>query len=503
MVTRRQVLKGVASIGLQGVPVTLLQAQECPLIPEIVSDYQFPPAGEIFKTIVTTALGYIPDAGTILSVFVGLFWPPSEQDVWGNIKSQVEQLIDQKIDGLVYAQLQTELNMLGKMLPLYVQAARSGDMENIRGYFRSVNTVFTGSAARFQIEKFEWLLAPLFAIYALMHLNLLREGILYGRQWGWTDAAYEENRDQLRKVKVDYANYLSACVRRQRERLQACEPASPGKHMTAIYDYWQPFEAFEKQMIGDYLCLIDCFSDTPDATDIADIQFPDVYSATFGTADNFDTAARAWAASVVPAFRAPLSGMTTIDIELFNNSPRIVDIHYTAGSGPMMASRQDQRADQVSILGRRQSGVEHYTVALPPSPPQRRYNIESAIVRVASIPLAVTLVATDGSQYQLWDRSDLRGGEYTVAVPGRMLTTLNMWTYSNFYDFTLGCILFGFSRDPGYVSDEARRMLYITAVKQPESGNPLLPEKVNAQLLEQRALHWAHIARQVHRITGQ
>lgn len=482
--------------------MALVHAQECPSVPEIYSDNDMPSVSDIFKTIIVTALGYVPDAGAILSACAGLFWPDSAINVWDDIKSKVEKLVDQKLDRLVYKQLYDELNSLGSQISLYVLAIKNGDQENIRGYFRSMNLICTGSAIKFQNEDFEWLLAPLFAIFVQMHLTLLREGVLYGRQWGWSDAVYNENLSQLRKSKISYARYLSDCVEHQRKRLQACEPATSGQHKTAIYDYWQPFEAFQIPMIDDYIRLIDYYRDTPDGMDIKDIQFADVYSPTFGTADDFDAVSRRWGASVVPAFHVPLSAIDTIDIELFNNSPRVVNVHYPSGTGPMVLSQQNRRTDQVGIIGQQRPGVEQYTIELPPPLPGCRFNIASAIVRVGSIPLTVTLVACDGNQYQLWDRKDLRGTEYTVAVPGRKLTTLNMWTYSRFYDYTLGCILFGFSRDPGDVSEEVKKILYITAVTQPESGDPQLPDKIGPQLLEARYQHWSHIAQKARRVTG-
>ncbi len=55
-------------------------------------------------------LGMIPEVGTLLSVLVSIFWPKSGEDVWSQIKDQVEQLIQKDISQEVYQDVQNNLN---------------------------------------------------------------------------------------------------------------------------------------------------------------------------------------------------------------------------------------------------------------------------------------------------------------------------------------------------------------------------------------------------------
>lgn len=64
---------------------------------------------------------------------------------------------------------------------------------------------------------------------------------------------------------------------------------------------------------------------------------------------------------------------------------------------------------------------------------------------------------------------------YTVEVPGRMLSRLNMWTPSNDYNFDLACVIFGFSVDLKYTPPMASCLLDISSVRELES-EPLDPE---------------------------
>ncbi|KAI3615090.1 twin-arginine translocation pathway signal [Moniliophthora roreri] len=229
----------------------------------------------------------------------------------------------------------------------------------------------------------------------------------------------------------------------------------------------------------------------PNATLPFELPFQDVYSMAFGTADDWDVTANSWAGWVTTPWSNPLRGPREIYIEYFDSGPRVLQVRHDAGTGPVMWSDPNRRKDEYGIITKPQSGVEKKTFQLGSL--FHNYNIKGAIVRRGSIPLGVTLIMRDNSQVFLWDKKWISGGIHIqVIYEGRMLTTFNMWTLSRFYNSSLGCIIFGFSRDPSDIPLIPLRVLYAASI------NELSPElkkriTVTPDMKEERKEFWRHI----------
>ncbi|AAM06001.1 hypothetical protein [Methanosarcina acetivorans] len=57
------------------------------------ADYDFD-YNNAARMVISTALGEIPGVVFALSVLVEIFWPDSQENVWSEIKDQVEALVD-------------------------------------------------------------------------------------------------------------------------------------------------------------------------------------------------------------------------------------------------------------------------------------------------------------------------------------------------------------------------------------------------------------------------
>lgn len=49
---------------------------------------------------IASFLGMVPEVGSLLNGLVYILWPNDQQDVWDQIKDQVQQLIDQDLTEL-------------------------------------------------------------------------------------------------------------------------------------------------------------------------------------------------------------------------------------------------------------------------------------------------------------------------------------------------------------------------------------------------------------------
>lgn len=484
MLTRRALLKTIPAAGLA---MTLPYVHAAPVGVD-VDDLL-----DKLKTVVVTAVSMIPEVGGILGAIVSMLWPEPTRDVWGEIRRQVEAMIDEKIDGAVFNLLQAKLTGLGDALKLYLHAVAAQDRDTIRMQFIATNTQFVAAAPEFQNPAYAWTLLPLFAIFTQFHMALLRDCVLHGKDWGWSAASFADVANEATRTTQAYLAHIDRVTATQRAELAKRAPSSPGQHQTAIYDYWQPFEQRLTLLVDDFRVLLVYLDPVahPEATRA--FPFKDVYSRAYGTADDWDRTCAQWAANgVATPFSAPLAGFSAIDVELFNRTPRVVNVRYPAGKGPKQWS--GQRTDATGIIADPLGGVEKYTVEFPAPAPDKRFNVEKAVVTSGSIPLALTLVLDDGSRKTLWNRTDLPGAPTEeVAVPGRMLTTLNMWSRSRFYDRDLGCLILGFSRDTRYVPPHAREALYIGAVVQPDTGPAFLPHGISSTLQTRRDAFWRAI----------
>lgn len=139
------------------------------------------------QTTVTNALFSVPEVGTVLSTLTSILWPSSGEDVWGEIKDQVEAVMDQKISDLVYQDVQQGLQGLQNVVNDYLEVVDSGDTEVISERWNDANADFSQQLPSFQASGYEVLLLPLFAQYVNLYQSLLRDGMMKGASWGWND----------------------------------------------------------------------------------------------------------------------------------------------------------------------------------------------------------------------------------------------------------------------------------------------------------------------------
>jgi len=448
---------------------------------------------------VTKGIALIPYVGGILSGIIGLLWPDSPDSAWDKFRAEVEKMIDQKIKDEVYSLLRQELVGLGDVLKSYLVAVKGTDKEHIRTTFTAANLFFVNNASHFQNPDYEWVLAPLFAIFTNLHMMLLRDCVLHGTpaNWGWTKETYQEYVQETGERLEAYHAYLNHASMHEVERLGPGSPTNPGKHRIAMHNYWQPVNQQRIVLIEDYRCILFYLDPLtrPDPTPTEKMFFLDAYSLAYGTADDWDGKARELGGEGVKmVYSTPLSSFRDIYVEFYDRRPRKVDVTYASGTGPYLETgpKPHQRVDKYSIIAETASGETPMHFSFPDPGPKKMFNVEKAQIRVGDIVHSLALVLDDGTVKPLWQSYVDNTVDYTVAVPGRMLTTLNMWTVSNYYHYDLGCILFGFSRDLKYTPPQVRRLLYITAIGRSSSEVTSLISP-DATLKAEREAWWRHL----------
>ncbi|HUB92054.1 MAG TPA: insecticidal delta-endotoxin Cry8Ea1 family protein [Dyella sp.] len=203
------------------------------------------------------SLNLVPVVGGFLSYIGALFIPQpgkSPEQMW---KGLVSALISESL----FKTVQQDLVGLTNSAELYRNAVSSGDKEEIRETSISVNVLFTGLLPRFQIHGEEVRLLPLFAIAATMHLSLLRDIAVKGRDIGLNDQSVANYKQQLRNridIYTQHADrYAAEAIQRAKTENPSRSPTTRNQPLSAMLvasaayqisvldlrDIWQAFDA--------------------------------------------------------------------------------------------------------------------------------------------------------------------------------------------------------------------------------------------------------------------
>jgi delta endotoxin, N-terminal domain len=292
-----------------------------------VEDYTVNP-NEAAKTAVATALGEIPEVGGLLEGLLEIFWPEPENDVWDQIEQQVEALVQRDLSDSVYRQTQADLTGLMNVLNDYTEYARAGHTPaQSSEHWTAAQEVFNASIPHFRTSGYEVLLLPLWAQAANMHLSLLRDGVLFGRGWGWNDADYSSALRSLQNAIKDYTAWAP--------RIFGLGMAGALAQAGTDYHNCQPFRAgneYRAQMIPAVLDLAarwPYFDPTtyPPPVSPGDLYLSrEIYTDPVGTADDSGLFLLPW--------QPPAQPISQITVWSEPNLIDAIQVGYPAGGGP-------------------------------------------------------------------------------------------------------------------------------------------------------------------------
>jgi len=235
----------------------------------------------------TMLMGVEETLGGPLEVLLDCLWPESEKDIWADIKKQVEELIDQKISDLVYQQVSEDLAGLNNNLGEYVWSLKSGDtVTYTEQKWNELDTDIMQQLPHFQSEGYELLLLPLFTQMANMHLAILRDGVLNGKDWGWGQETIDHIQSRLTSTISTYSGYTMSTYNDYYDTLVS--KTKGNQHKTEPFN---TLNKFVRGMTGPVLDFVDVWpyydcSVYPDM-DSSVIPPPrEIYSNAVGTSDD-------------------------------------------------------------------------------------------------------------------------------------------------------------------------------------------------------------------------
>nr|BAM99306.1 155 kDa hypothetical protein delta-endotoxin [Bacillus thuringiensis serovar dakota] len=197
----------------------------------------------------------VPGAGILPSFYqkvINLLWPKSK-DIFDELMLQVEELVEEKIEESTRNKALSELAGIGNLLENF-ETARSRweadpDNENIkselRDEFKAVEDVLEEHMPQFRVAGYEVQLLPAYAHAGNIHLNILRDLVLNGADWGYTSGFISDRYErQTKKIK----EYTDHCAKYYEVGLNALQRLT--------YEDWVIYNRFRREQTLTVLDIV-------------------------------------------------------------------------------------------------------------------------------------------------------------------------------------------------------------------------------------------------------
>ncbi|MEB8675600.1 insecticidal delta-endotoxin Cry8Ea1 family protein [Bacillus cereus] len=162
----------------------------------------------------------VPFAGQVASLYsfiLGELWPKGKSQ-WEIFMEHVEELINQKISTYARNKALADLNGLGDALAVYHESLESW-VENrnntrarsvVKNQYIALELMFVQKLPSFAVSGEEVPLLPIYTQAANLHLLLLRDASVFGKEWGLADSEISTFYNRQVERASDYSDH---CVK--------------------------------------------------------------------------------------------------------------------------------------------------------------------------------------------------------------------------------------------------------------------------------------------------
>ncbi|MBZ8125731.1 insecticidal delta-endotoxin Cry8Ea1 family protein, partial [Bacillus thuringiensis] len=229
---------------------------------------QIPEATQISQGAISAAISISTSILGLLGVpfasQIGQLWQftleklwPADNSQWEEFMRHVEELIDTKIETYARDTAISELKGLVNILRPYERSLENwkkhptdtGLQKSVRDAFNLVNGFFKATMPKFAIRNYEVPLLTVYALAANMHLLLLRDSSIFGREWGLPQKDVDDNYCDQRAFANEYANHCTNWFNSGLQRLRGTNASS-----------WIRYNRFRREMTLTVLDICSLFS---------------------------------------------------------------------------------------------------------------------------------------------------------------------------------------------------------------------------------------------------
>ncbi|AMR88562.1 MULTISPECIES: insecticidal delta-endotoxin Cry8Ea1 family protein [Bacillus cereus group] len=150
----------------------------------------------------------------------GLFdiiWGVIGPDQWSLFLTQIEQLIDQRIEAHVRNQAISRLEGLGDSYEVYIESLREWEaspnneslQQDVRNRFSNTDNALITAIPILREQGFEIPLLTVYVQAANLHLSLLRDAVYFGQRWGLDTATVNNHYNRLINLINTYSDHCA------------------------------------------------------------------------------------------------------------------------------------------------------------------------------------------------------------------------------------------------------------------------------------------------------
>ncbi|XLP25897.1 insecticidal delta-endotoxin Cry8Ea1 family protein (plasmid) [Bacillus toyonensis] len=190
----------------------------------------------------------------VLEEVYKVLWPTLD-GYWNDLMLAAEELVNQAITDAVRSKALAELKGVHNTILLYKQAAEDWQnnpsdlalQERVRTQFRATNTVIAFAMPSFAVAGYEVPLLSVCTQAADLHLLLLRETVLFGREWGMSQEELDDYYSGEYGLIGLTKKYTDHCMNWYNQGLNR---VSGGNAFTTTYSgvLWNKFNNFRREM---------------------------------------------------------------------------------------------------------------------------------------------------------------------------------------------------------------------------------------------------------------
>jgi hypothetical protein len=148
-------------------------------------DFDFDPL-DMSKIILSSLAAYIPVVGNLISMVIQLFWPQQKANIFAELKEEIEQLINEKMDEDIWEILQTIIEEVNVKLTELDRLIKDENWQAVHEDYKVITAYLVGLEERFKLDKtgsHPAYFTPLYIVMVNIIINFRLEAINHSEKF--------------------------------------------------------------------------------------------------------------------------------------------------------------------------------------------------------------------------------------------------------------------------------------------------------------------------------
>lgn len=211
----------------------------------------------ILKTIIgKAATFFVPELGGLINAVLNLFWPSGE-DTFSKIKSQIEALVNEKIDQSTWSNLQALISELHTKVSYFKKYIDDENFEMAMDIYSSLSPWLLGLDERFKVDGLskKYYFVPLYVMVVDIIYSFRIECIVHAKTIGLSDNEINSERQYISDLLSDNNSGAINFLLSQKKNLEADSKQQVAKctHYSEYNSICNTFNYFQNSLDHIYI----------------------------------------------------------------------------------------------------------------------------------------------------------------------------------------------------------------------------------------------------------